>query len=139
MTSTPPVADESGRWLDDIESFLAAFTDSGDVVEVRLPKWNKYGQTASGYFDDAARLKKSVFKFDGRANVYITVNPVVHDLLARSNNRIRESAKHTTSDSDIPQRRWFGIDIDPARPSGISSTDQELAQASQVSQVKESN
>jgi len=31
----------------------------------------------------------------------------------------------TTADSDIIRRRWFPIDIDPVRPSGVSSTDEE--------------
>ena len=58
------------------------------------------------------------------------------DLLARSCNAFGAYAKHTTSDTDIVVRRWLPIDLDPVRPAGISSTDQEhneaLARASQV-------
>jgi hypothetical protein len=75
MTITQCPADESTNWEEEVKSFLAVIVESGDVVEVRLPRWNKFGQTASGYFDDAGRLAKSVFKFDGQANVYMTVNP----------------------------------------------------------------
>ncbi|MGE5446512.1 MAG: hypothetical protein ACM3SR_18260 [Ignavibacteriales bacterium] len=46
-------------------------------------------------------------------------------LLARANNRVERYAKWTTSDADILQRRWLGIDVDPIRPAGISSTDEE--------------
>ena len=67
-----------------------------------------------------------------RTNPYITINPVEPYLLARSTNRILERAQHTTSDSDIPRRRWLGIDIDPDRVSGISSTDAEMSEAAQV-------
>ena len=42
----------------------------------------------------------------------------------------------TTSDADILRRRWLPIDIDPLRPSGVSSTDEEhglaLAKADEV-------
>ncbi|MCX6694580.1 MAG: hypothetical protein NT074_08580, partial [Methanomicrobiales archaeon] len=31
----------------------------------------------------------------------------------------------TTADEDIVRRRWLPIDIDPVRPSGVSSSDQE--------------
>src|SRR5690606_18531656 len=31
----------------------------------------------------------------------------------------------TTADGDILRRRWFPVDIDPVRPSGVSSTDAE--------------
>jgi hypothetical protein len=42
----------------------------------------------------------------------------------------------TTSDADILRRRWLPIDIDPLRPSGVSSTNEEhtlaLAKANEV-------
>jgi hypothetical protein len=44
----------------------------------------------------------------------------------------------TTSDADIIRRRWFPVDIDPVRPSGVSSTDEEhqatLARAVEISE-----
>ena len=56
---------------------------------------------------------------------YVTLNPVRTDLLARAVNRVIRFAKHTTNDSDILSRRWFALDFDPVRPSGISATDAE--------------
>ena len=49
-------------------------------------------------------------------------------LLSRRANRIktRLSKKDaTTADTDILRRHWFPIDVDPVRPSGVSSTDEE--------------
>ncbi len=57
--------------------------------------------------------------------VYITLNPVNPDLLARAVNRVKDRAKATTADKDILRRVWLPIDIDPRRPSGISSNDAE--------------
>ena len=45
MTTAPLPADESSNWVEEIESFLAVIAGSSDMIEVRLPRWNKYGQT----------------------------------------------------------------------------------------------
>ncbi|MEZ4621159.1 MAG: hypothetical protein R2867_37440 [Caldilineaceae bacterium] len=80
----------------------------------------------SGYFNDFAQLVRAVTRYNRRAEgIYITLNPVHPALLARAANRIRSWSTLTTADSDIPYRRWLPIDIDPIRPSGISSTDDE--------------
>jgi len=57
------------------------------------------------------------------------VNP---SLLARRANRIQvrlSRTDSTTGDAEIIRRRWFPVDIDPVRPSGVSSTDAEHAAA----------
>jgi putative DNA primase/helicase len=105
---------------------------AGDVREVRVPRHNRFGHTASGYFDDPASLASAVASWDGRANVYVTLNPVAPALLSRAADRILPRADHTTSDAEIVQRRWLMFDIDPVRPAGISSTDAELAAAHEV-------
>jgi len=85
---------------------------------------------ASGYFDDLEALAAAVAPLDaaGTAGIYVTLNEVNPALLSRRANRIkmRLSKKDaTTADADIIHRRWFPIDIDPVRPSGVSSTDEE--------------
>jgi hypothetical protein len=62
--------------------------------------------------------------------VYFTLNPVHRDLLSRVCNRVATLKEgQSTSDKDILGRRWFLIDLDPRRTSGISSTygEKELA------------
>ncbi|MFC1875046.1 phage/plasmid primase, P4 family [Chloroflexota bacterium] len=109
----------------DIERFLNLIWFPGDVRELRCPHYNTYGNTASGYFDNPGALAKAASAWDGRANLYVTLNPVNSSLLARAHNRIDNRAEHTTADVDILCRQWFFLDIDPVRPSGISSTEEE--------------
>lgn len=99
-----------------------------DLHEIRILNTSK--GLVSGYFNDIERTVKEVCDWNGKAEgIYITLNPVLPDLLARSNNRLKTYAKHTTSDSQITRRNWLLIDFDPVRPSGISSTDDEHEKA----------
>ncbi|MBU2551697.1 MAG: hypothetical protein KKB20_25015, partial [Proteobacteria bacterium] len=65
---------------------------------------------------------------------YFTCNPCSPALLARAANRLVAGGakKPTTSDKDIVCLRWLLIDLDPRRPSGISSTADELAAAQEL-------
>jgi hypothetical protein len=112
----------------DLERFIEVLWRPGDVREVRIPEGRSVD---SGYFDDPAVLVAAVQPLDGRNNAYITVNPVDPALLARSANRIK-SARSTTSDAQVIQRRWLPIDIDPTRPSGISASEAEREAALEV-------
>ncbi len=95
-----------------------------DVKEIRIMQKSK--GTISGYFNDYQKLASVAAEFDGKVPaIYFTLNPVKPDLLSRAANRIVQRAKNTTADADIECRRWFPIDFDPVRPSGISSTDEE--------------
>jgi transcriptional regulator with XRE-family HTH domain len=110
--------------------------DSGGIVEVRIFPEERYltlngrreyvGKTVSGYYTDYAKAAQDFSAFDGHGNIYFTLNPVNPNLLARSANRLKYSADKTTSDDDIISDRWLPIDIDPVRPSDVSSTDDEL-------------
>ncbi|SLL07168.1 Uncharacterized conserved protein [Mycobacteroides abscessus subsp. abscessus] len=96
----------------------------GDVSELRILKTTR--GTISGYFDDYQKLASVAAEYDGKVPaIYFTLNPVKPDLLSRAANRAIPRAKDTTADADIECRRWFPIDFDPVRPSGISSTDEE--------------
>jgi len=111
-----------------ILSAAETLAPDGGVVEVRALA---DGVTHSGYFDDYARLAQAVEALDADPSItgiYVTLNAVNPALLARRVNRIkmRLSRKDaTTADTDIIRRRWLPIDIDPVRPSGVSSTDTE--------------
>jgi hypothetical protein len=112
--------------------FAELLWQQGDVREVRVPNHNKFRSTASGYFDSPEALARGASAWDGRANVYLTLNPVNPALLARATNRISDRTEQATTDDDIVSRRWLFVDIDPARPSGISSTDEERDAAATV-------
>jgi len=105
--------------------FIEVLWTPGDVREVRVPKHNRFNHTASGYFDSPQTLAAAAAEWDGKANVYVSLNAVGSVLLARAHNRIVEKAEHTTSDHDVPKRDWLFIDIDPVRPAGVSSSEPE--------------
>jgi hypothetical protein len=109
----------------EIERALALLHRPGDVIELRIP--GPRG-TTSGYFNDTEALTRVLLKQNG-AGIYLSLNPVVPDLLARAKNRVIERAKKTTADTDVACRISLLIDCDPRRPSGISATDGEHAAA----------
>jgi hypothetical protein len=102
------------------------FRQSGEVLELRIPKAGKH-KTISGYFNDAGKLADAVIGLADEpfAGIYFTVNPVKADLLARASNRYVKYADTTTSDADIIALHWLPVDLDAKRPAGISSTDGE--------------
>ena len=113
--------------------------EAGGVTEVRIFPKKRYlaingrrryvGKVVSGYYNDYKKLARDIEPLDGKISIYITINPCKPELLIRSPNRLRFSAKMTTSDDDILCDLWFPIDTDPIRPAGISSTDVELKAA----------
>ena len=102
----------------------------GDVVEVRVPKAGRY-RTISGYFSDFDELAAAVARLEQNKwpGIYWTLNPVNPALAARANEKLKLYAEATTSDADILCRRWLPVDLDPRRPTGISSSDGEHQQA----------
>jgi hypothetical protein len=111
----------------ELRCFLSLLHAPGDVFEIRILKHGKYKFTASGYFEDVDAATAAVSRWDRKASIYVTLNPINPSLLARAVNRIVERADATTADADVLRRRWLFLDLDAVRPSGISSTDAELA------------
>jgi len=118
------------------------FFKPGEVVEIRAygsngkGPWEGFARGAGivyGYFDNAGDFGKCAEALDKAKapGIYFTLNPVNPDLLARAANRLKaaEMKTSTTSDADIICLRWIYLDLDPRRPSGISSTKEELTAA----------
>ena len=113
------------------------FCSCGDVVEVRIlgafgkGPWESFAKgTVSGYFDDHSPFVKAVratnkAQHDG---IYFTLQRIDPRLIGRAFNKLKAS-NLTTSDNNVRHYRWILVDIDPVRPSGISSSDSELAEA----------
>jgi len=104
---------------------------SGQVTEIRALGDNG---THIGYYSNWDRLAQDIAILDGSAGfkgIYCVLNPINPALLARKANRISRQGKNdsATQDNDVIRRRWLPIDIDPKRPSGISSSDAEHAHA----------
>jgi hypothetical protein len=111
---------------------IARLVRPDDVHELRalgVPQGRNFITVVSGYYGDSGALARDAEKLDaaGAKGVYLTLNPCVRSLLARRANRcaaIREKDA-TTGDRDILRRTRLLVDLDPVRPSGISSTDLE--------------
>ena len=122
---------------------LRLWFQPGDVFEVRVldacsPDYRRE-HVESGYFDfdHIESVPLALNRLMSYRGVYVTVNPVNPDLLARAVNRIRPAGKNpTTTDADIVCRRWLLIDCDAERPSGVSSSNKEheaaLAKADEI-------
>ena len=127
----------------EITHALRLWFQAGDVFEVRVldavSADYRREHIESGYFDyehisAVSEALKRLLSFRG---VYVTVNPVNPDLLARAVNRLRPAGRNpTTADTDIVRRRWLLIDCDPRRASGVSSSNAEhesaLAKAREI-------
>ncbi|MGO9530565.1 MAG: DUF3987 domain-containing protein [Syntrophobacteraceae bacterium] len=109
----------------------------GAVFEIcalgpRVPKsghWQGYagGKKAvvAGWYDDLVKATEAAAALDtiGCEGIYVTLNGVDSALLGRANNRLQAGVARTR-DKEVPILRRFPIDIDPKRPAGISSTDE---------------
>ena len=119
--------------LDDARRFVQLLARPGDVFELRsLVKVHGQQHVDAGYFDDFEALAKAAIACSGRFDgVYITINPVHPGLLSRApRNRVQRAGNQgTTSDREVRTRRSILVDVDPVRPTGISSTEDEHAAA----------
>ncbi len=125
--------------VNEMERAIAVLAEPEQVIEVRMLAENG---THSGYFTDAAVLARQAEALDADTavhGIYVTLNAVNPALVARRANRIKlhlSRADATTADADITRRLWLPVDIDPVRPSGVSSTESEhglaLAKADEI-------
>ncbi|MED1561531.1 hypothetical protein AJ85_17080 [Alkalihalobacillus alcalophilus ATCC 27647 = CGMCC 1.3604] len=116
-----------GTKQSELLSTLEKLKKDNEVIEVRILKTDK--GTISGYFDDHDSLVQAVKKYIGKYDIYITLNPVKKELLARCKNRLQTYAKTSSQDGDIERIQKILIDIDPMRASGISSSEDEKKSA----------
>ena len=99
---------------------------AGGVTEVCIAP-ESY-QSRVGYFDDVELAENAIAKHDGKNLIYVSLNPVNRACIARANNRLIQ-ARNRTTDNDTWRDSWFFLDIDPRRPKGVSSTQDELNEA----------
>ncbi|HZW31423.1 MAG TPA: hypothetical protein VFF52_11990, partial [Isosphaeraceae bacterium] len=120
----------------DIANWLRLVVQPGMVIELRIlevvdnPKYPPF--TISGYFDfnHLDELARIALEWTGKAEgVYVTINPVVPDLLARAANRVKRKPKQTTTDAEILRRTGLVFDADPKRPAGVSANASEKTEA----------
>jgi hypothetical protein len=131
IKASHPLADAS-----EVCRFLSLISEPDQIFEMRLLHIRlrevRFPLTMSGYFNDHGALAENARKYNTYAQgLYVTLNPINPALLARAANRLRVVGKDDplTSDRDILVRRWLPIDLDPVRPAGISSTEEEHGSA----------
>jgi hypothetical protein len=105
------------------------------VIELRAldvtEDGSTYPRTVLGYYTNSEEAAKAALHINRRGgNLYVLLNSPNPALLARANNRTKVARSgDTTSDADIQRRSLILIDCDPARPAGVSATDEEKAAA----------
>lgn len=104
--------------------------DVDGLVEIRIMIGKK---AYSGYFTDIDTLVNELDRFNSdNANVYMTINTLNTACNSRVQKNHFELNPQTTADSDVVGYKFLMIDIDPTRPSGTSSSDEELKLAKEM-------
>lgn len=107
---------------------LKMFVPSGDIVEIRAVNGKK---TSSGYFQDIKKAADTASTLTG--NIYFVFNKIKSGCYSRAQRETMvQNPKETTTDNDIEKRKWILVDVDPKRPSGVSSSDEEKKEAMKV-------
>lgn len=118
-----------------VRKAVEVLQEPGKVFEVRvIGTSGGRKDIMSGYFRDADTLLKQFDTIDVRGkNIYITLGEVKEECFARSQSEHFERNPSTTSDNEIVRYRWLFVDLDPVRPTGISSSDDEVRKARELS------
>lgn len=101
----------------------------GDLFEIRMVsgKWN-----SSGYFTDFDKAVEEIEKkfIKENTNIYIVLNNIEEACYSRKqHDMFIDTPANSTHDNDIVGYEWIMIDIDPKRPSGTSSSNEQLEKA----------
>ncbi|MGN9135196.1 hypothetical protein ACTNDG_07140 [Clostridium sp. HCP1S3_B4] len=97
------------------------FSRNKERVEIRVLYKNK---VYSGIFDSPLRANSEIRKYDGKANVYIGLNPVFREA---NNQLVRVS--NAIKDMDIERRQFILIDLDPVREANTPASDEQVKAA----------
>lgn len=114
----------------EIRKSIAVMKSENQLFEIRVIYSN--GATYSAYFRDADALMHGFDELRnfGDCNIYITLNslnPACYDRVQKE--RFVKNPKPTTGDVDVVGYDWLMVDLDPKRPAGTSSTDEQIQKA----------
>lgn len=114
----------------EIRKAIAVMKPDNELFEIRVIGKNK--RIYSGYFKGADGLIRELSKQDNNSSVYITLNNIQEACYGRTQNERLIEAKETTVDKDIAGYKWLMVDLDPERPTGVASSNEELEEAKQL-------
>lgn len=113
----------------------------GQVTEIRALNatldGSKYPGTVFGYFDNPAQAAQQLQRIGTATGIYFIPNAIAPAALARSCNHLKlfRQGEVLTGDKDIIERRFWLIDIDAVRVSGVSATPAQKQAASLVAKA----
>ena len=113
----------------EIYKWWHVFKRDNELVEIRFLGNNK---TASGYYKNIENLVRDVERMDAedKFQIYFTLNCIEESCYSREQcEKVVWKPKNTTTDNDIKGRYWILIDLDPKRPAGTSSSNEEYEKA----------
>lgn len=118
---------------DEIRKTIHALKNDGELFEVRCLEANGK-RVSSGYFCNQETMIEQLCRLNSvDSNIYIMLNDIKPECYSREQrDRFVTNVKVQTSDNDICGYDWLFIDADPRRPSGVSSSEEQLKQAKMV-------
>lgn len=125
------------RWeqyinADEVRKTIAILKPNNQIFEIRIIGGTNKAPI-SGYFRDAETLLEKFDTIDVRnKNIYITLNGLNEGCFSRVQRESFQQTKVTTSDSDVEGYQWLFVDLDPIRPTGISSSNEEMNAAKEL-------
>ena len=103
--------------------FIKAYDLQDIPFEIRILNSNKYG-IQSGYYNNLDKAYQDISNIWQKYTCYFTLQEINPKIVARNENHLSVT-QTVTSDADVLAYRFLHIDIDPERPSGIQSTNEE--------------
>lgn len=111
----------------EIYKWWDVFKGGKDLTEIRILDGQK---TYSGYFKDVNQIIAALEPYSNlpHAQIYFTLNHINEACYSRAQRDriILIKREPTTGDLDIDGRTHVLIDLDPKRPTGVSSSEEEL-------------
>ena len=117
-----------------IRQAISILKPDNALFEARIIKKSGRKTIISGYYTDADIMIKQFDLVDPRGtNMYITLNKVNENCYAREQHDCFRQTDTTTHDHEIDNYEWFFVDLDPERVAEVSSSDEELKAAKDLS------
>lgn len=114
----------------EIRRTISVLKPEGELFEIRIIPANKKQKPSVGYFKSVDVLLRELKKQQLKGtNVYITLQKIKDACYSREQRDCFVMGASTTSDNDVEGYNWLMIDLDPERPSGVSSSEEELKEA----------